>query len=535
MLGLVSNNLDRVCARHQRYIAVLSGLKVSHLTQPEVVERMKVLHQANLAGEESVLELTQSKTRNWFTSLHRPYKTADDLGHYKFSQKARWPTKSIEQRLFDVDFKTKAISLLVSPEVTGEDWDSESALKCWDDQGSVNMPLLKWWWTMRDGGIARIVDEELDMYKHHTRQRLFGNENKGWLVTAYYSIVQQLASQDPVHYAMYAALRPDHCTSLISYPYYAKYSEFDKEHPYTGGFEHVDHNIERLIHGNLNVISQIQGSISLDDETPDNCTKIAPGFHKEGVLENWWKRMPDKYKKNEHVTRVKSLASSPLSWEVVPCRQGDARITMPQLPHGAQPRFSGMSRRRCVLPWLTRVDNDHSTLPNTPEGAGTAQDIALARIACVHPKATPSGKSINNSKVPYRFPACVRLESLGALSDALIGLRNWDAPEVILEQEVLFGEDKMAALRYILAWRKRAYAAAHTAFEIIKQAEQDTFKSKSFWNKDAADYPFESEGWSDKLSDSNADTEIEAHYNGGHDFGLGSYDVDENDESEKTL
>lgn len=180
-----------------------------------------------------------------------------------------------------------------------------------------------------------------------------------------------------------------------------------------------------------------------------------------------------------------------LNWEAAPCREGKARSTMPQIPHGAQPRYAGMKKRRTILPWLSRVAEDQTTLPDTNKGAETVQDVALARIACMPPKATQSGKPIYNSDIPYKYPACVRLESLGASSDTLIGLRQWDAPEVISEQEILFGEDRSAALGIISAWRAKACTAAHVAFDVIKKTEQGIFLSKLYWNKQAADYPFD--------------------------------------------
>ncbi|CAD6445018.1 2bca6c04-8f04-41e0-aee5-66ac8ece6d87 [Sclerotinia trifoliorum] len=96
---------------------------------------------------------------------------------------------------------------------------------------------------------------------------------------------------------------------------------------------------------------------------------------------------------------------------------------MIQIPHSAFPRYIDMPKRRCILTWLSRIGEDKSTLPNTGRGASTVQDITLTRIACTRPKTTPSGKPINNANIPFRFPACVRLRQLGALSDALIGLR----------------------------------------------------------------------------------------------------------------
>ncbi|CAD6448151.1 df26889f-7eb2-456f-a59f-8e900f60c752 [Sclerotinia trifoliorum] len=399
-----------VCVRNQRKIAVLSGLKVKYLKQAELIKRMEALNKASLAGESALQTLK--------------------LGSSRASKVA---IREHPDRLFDPEFLKRALLFLLSADVTGEDdWDPDAALTSWEDKGSVNIPIFKWWWEM-DGGVARIIEDELDMYKHHTPQ--------------------QLASQEPVHYAIYAALRPDHWTSLLSYPYYAKYSEIDDKHQTTGGFEHIDQNVEKLLSGESGLKSQVQGSISFDDESSQNCTKIAPGFHKPGVLEKWWKELLEHHRKNGPVTRI--LPSAQLKWEAAPCRKGEARFTMPQIP------------------------------PALNLGAGTDQDGALARISCMPPKATQSGKPIYNSYIPYKFPACVRLESLGALSDALIGLRQSAAPELIL------------------TWRAKAYTTAHAPFDVIKKTEQGIFQSKSYWNKQAADYPFDSdESIGDMVTDS---------------------------------
>ncbi|KAB8303955.1 hypothetical protein EYC80_005313 [Monilinia laxa] len=453
---------------------------------------MHTLKEASLSGVDALHDLKHNVSRSWFTSRHRILKKTDALGHYKFAPVRNLPDVPFSIRLRDDRFQSATISFLTSQTVTGaEQWEGASAIRSWEERGSINIPIFKWWRSVHDGHLGRIIDEEMDMYKHHTRRHLFGNENKGWLVTAYYSIAQQLASQDPVHYAMYTLLRPDHCTSLVSYPYYAKYSDFDARYPNTGAFEHIDHNIDNLMNSNSRVSSQIQGSISLDDETGNNCTKIAPGYHKPGALANWWKTVAEGERKSGAVTRIPPSAG--LNWEPVPCKRGEARLTMPQIPHGAYPRYEGMERRRCVLTWLSKVDDNHTTLPNTERGAGTVGDLILSRVACTAPKTGPSGKFTLNANLPYRFPACVRLGSLGALSDVLLGFRHWDSPEFIAEQELLFHEDKSIALQFILDWRQNAYSIACESFRIIKDAEQHIFQTKSFWNSAGIEYPFESD------------------------------------------
>lgn len=483
MLNVTIGNITRVCARHQRKMAVLSGLKVKYCKQAELKDRMRALNTAHLTGDDAVKTLKLGAASGWFSDLHRVEQECDALGHYKFAKQAIWPSRTIQERLFDDDFLRGILTFLLSADVTGEDsWDSDAALHTWEEKGSVNIPIFKWWWMTNGSEVARIVDEDLEMYKHHTRQDYHGNENKGWLPTAFHSIAQQLVSQDPVHYAIYTALRPDHWTSLLSYPYYAKYSEFDEDHPTTGGFEHIDQNVDKLLKGEFNINAQVQGSVSLDDETPHNSTKVVPGFHKPGVLANWWAGIPDEHKKSGTVTRIPAISTPRLNWETVPCLHGEARFTMPQIPHGAQPRYPDMPKRRTVLPWLSRVAEDHITLPNTDNGAGTVQDVTLARVACMPPKATQSGKPIFNSHIPYRFPGCVRMDSLGALSDALLGLRRWDAPEVVEEQEILFGEDRERAREFIGVWRENATRAVRKAFEIGKKTEIRVFGSDSYWN-----------------------------------------------------
>ncbi|KAF7947563.1 hypothetical protein EAE96_008648 [Botrytis aclada] len=483
MLNVTIRNLTRVCPRHQRRLAVLSGLKVRYCKEAELNERMKAYNTARLHGEDAVRALKIGEANGWFSDLHRVQQKCDALGHYKSARQASWPPRTIQERLFDDDFLKRTLSFLLSSDVTGEDsWDSDAAIRTWDEKGSVNIPIFKWWWVANDGEVARIVDEDLEMYKHHTRQDFHGRENKGWLPTAFHSIAQQLVSQDPVNYAAYAALRPDHWTSLLSYPHYAKYSEFNEDYPTTGGFEHIDQNVNKLLKGEFNINAQVQGSVSLDDEAPQNSTKIVPGFHKPGVLANWWAGIPEEHKKSGAVTRIPLLSVPRLNWETVPCFHGEARFTMPQIPHGAQPRYPNMSKRRTILPWMSRVAEDQTTLPNTDHGAGTVQDVALARVACMPPKATQSGNPISNSYIPYRFPGCVRLDSLGPLSDALLGLRRWDAPEVIEEQEILFGEDRVRAREFIQGWRENATKAAKKAFEIGKKTEMRVFGSDSYWN-----------------------------------------------------
>src|SRR5271156_352375 len=81
------------------------------------------------------------------------------------------------------------------------------------------------------------------------------------------------ASTGGKYFAIYCALRPDQNTNLVSYPYYAKYA-----HEGDNIFRYIDQNIRDLASSGRGVM--IQGTVSLDDESTDDCTMTLPGMHK---------------------------------------------------------------------------------------------------------------------------------------------------------------------------------------------------------------------------------------------------------------
>ncbi|KAF8441949.1 hypothetical protein BDZ91DRAFT_769014 [Kalaharituber pfeilii] len=66
-----------------------------------------------------------------------------------------------------------------------------------------------------------LIQEEIQMYLHH-RRMVNGQPNLGWLRSAYYTQIQQIAQQDPAYYALVAATSPNKTWRQISYPYYMK-------------------------------------------------------------------------------------------------------------------------------------------------------------------------------------------------------------------------------------------------------------------------------------------------------------------------
>lgn len=294
----------------------------------------------------------------------------------------------------------------------------------------------------------------------------------------FYSIGQQLMRQDPVYYAVYAALRPDKEWRLVSYPYYAKYAvKGDATY-----FRHLDLNIPELL-ANSRGCNMIQGSVSLDNEDESNCTVILPGMqHKLG---EWWERVKGRgqetdgfvHRISEGMFTREDANVLGLDWKRVPCRRGEVRITLPHIPHGADGPSTGT--RRTMLPWLVGLQDDLTTL-EVVEG-GNWEMLSSAHRDMVSPAATPSGLANRYGAIPYKFPAAVEVTGLGALSDALVCRRRWDSALVLRDRDTLLRGHREGADMYIKAWRERAVAAAVEAFTLVVQKEKQAFGERSYF------------------------------------------------------
>jgi hypothetical protein len=175
----------------------------------------------------------------------------------------------------------------------------------------------------------------------------------------FHSIGQQLMRTNPLYYCLYVLLRPDHATRLISYPYYTKRAvEGDNT-----AFKHIDVNIHQLAHDGRG-FNQLQGSVSLDDETEKNCTIILPGMHDREKLKRWLLMLESRDQlpadgfvqqiKNEHWGAAEKQGFG-VDWTPVLCKAGDARLTSLVLPHGSTGKTKGTTKRRTILPWFVSI------------------------------------------------------------------------------------------------------------------------------------------------------------------------------------
>lgn len=126
----------------------------------------------------------------------------------------------------------------------------------------------------------------------------------------------------------------------MSYPYYAKDAALGD----STYFRHIDLNVA-LLSSEERGASQIQGSVTLDDEYEDGqmCTIIVPKMHKPGKLSLWWNEVKKRgldtnsFKQSIRPSMFTDEDARMLgtTWKSVPCRRGQVLITDPKLPHGS--------------------------------------------------------------------------------------------------------------------------------------------------------------------------------------------------------
>ena len=441
-----------VCYPHTKATGSHMGLRIKQLKAKQLADRLQYIHEHRL--EIGKLK-TDPATFTWFRVKNRPQRPSDFLGPYNFAH-------ADPPAAFHYD--QEALSSWIGG------FDREQ----WNMDGSISVDLFSWWF---DTPIGEIVLKEYDMYRHHLRE-INGKSNYGWLRNMLYSIGQQLMQQDPKYYATYAALRPDRHWRLVAYPYYAKFAVVG-DNTY---FRHLDLNIPLLIKENRGG-AMIQGSVSIDDEVKPDCTVILPGMQHK--LAQWWERVLQRGpQKDGYVFRITDQMFSEddakvlgINWKEVPCKRGEARITLPHLPHGAN--GPAHHTRRTMLPWFVSLQDDMTTLEMVE--SGTWEELSAAHRDMVSPKSTPSGLANRYGSIPYKFPAAVEISGLSSLSDALVCRRRWDSLSVLRDRDILLTGPRCDADQYIKEWRGRAVAAAEGAFRLVIQREKEAFGERSYF------------------------------------------------------
>jgi hypothetical protein len=373
----------------------------------------------------------------------------------------------------------------------------------WEDfqrDGTVNVRgVFSYLWDAAD--ISDMIDAEFDLYRHHYHAA--GNHGKrlGWARNMWYSLIQQIVRQDPMYYCLMAASRPDRNWKLISYPYYTKDTETEE----STGFTHLDLNLRSFIKtgkgGNI-----VQGALALTDETDRNCTVLVPGFQE--YIREWWNDLTARGMGDTagSTTNLKGLYTPADrkkygEFQPVPCKRGDIRITLPQIPHGSSAKSDG--RRKVVFPWFTGIGEDHETLDN-PESEKWSQLAAFHRdlVPCT---LSPSGRHTSAYQCGSHFQAAVLLPATSHVGDALVGRRRWDSLQVLYEANILFGDDDVAARELVVRIRQRLLEAYRAAWKELIIVEKQLYGNRSFFHIVENDIPAPPP---DGLRDSDSGSEV---------------------------
>jgi hypothetical protein len=466
------------CYKHTRVLAQAVGLRVNAQNHDSLATRLMSIHDSMSRNRQTTF--AQFKTRQdrytWFIRSARGAVPSDELGPYRFFPRPVSGAyfRELSPNVFAA--VAKALSL------------SNPTRDAWKADGTLNIPDFFAYW--KTEGLLAQFKTEFDMYDWHLR-RISDKPNFGWLRSMVYSLAQQVMRQDPGYWLLYGLLRPDHCLWLVSYPYYAKYQRKGD----ATAFRHIDLNVPKMADGIG--VSQIQGTVSLDDERDNDCTILVPGMHHH--IAEWSKRNAARKEfKSGFIHKItdKNLTSQDLNdfdtdWKAVPCPALGVRVTRPEIPHGAQ---MAQGVRRTMLPWYVAIQPDHERL-EIPE-AGVWEDLARSHRDLVAPPRSPSGHANIYGAIPYAFPAAVQLPSVGGICDALVGRQKWSSATVMVEiGDLLLPTDKEgrplstdqhAALiaKYLKTKRSQLAAAAKQAWAQVQQLEARRYATeKSFFQQ----------------------------------------------------
>jgi hypothetical protein len=446
----INLGIHRMCRSDLRNFAKHSISLLNNVTSDEIISRARLAfeHRANL-------DQFRNANYAWFARGAREIAPAELLEPFRF------PANT------NTNFTFNAFAIM-------ERFAGLHAAQRWDRDGNLLIPNLLSY-IREDRKLYEMIGQEFDMYEHHFQPHTT-KPKMGFLRNMFFSLTQQLVRQDPAWYALNAACRPSHDWRLISYPYVAKKVVPGER----TGFAHTDVNIAKWVedgHG----ANQLTSSVSLDQEKPTDCTEIVPGFHHHAV--EWYNRLVKRGTEPTGTTTNAIKLYLPEdeqafgSFQPQVCGPGDVRITRPEIIHGSTPNAS--IPRRVIYPWFTAIQEDHATLEIT--GQLSWGEVAACHRDMLAPRSGVGGDTVSFSCPVYRFAAGIHMPSSSALSDALIGRRSWEDPEVLLERDILLGANGQASHDYVRRTRKELVKNFKSSFHKMVAIEKSAFGTNSFF------------------------------------------------------
>ena len=337
------NRTTKMCYNHLRDFCTAVGLKTQVGNRKMLLFRVEFLWKKRY---ELGQMWTDKDTRDWFTLPLRGKVPEDRLG----------TLRCIPAERKKLSFNPAKVMKRYAGKKDAELWERDGTIVV---RGAMD-------WLIQDPEIKELIHHEVHMYLHH-RRIVGGRKNLGWLRSAYYTQIQQIARQDPVYYALVAATSGE--MWQISYPYYMKAT-------LPGGgiaFQHIDLNLHRYVECGRGA-RRVQTSCTLNQETDMNATMVVPGFHKH--IKTWWKEVlaRENLPRNvvDHSTNCLKTNDIYLSSDkkkygnFIPavCGPGDIRVSRAEIIHGSISNKEGKAEteRWVVNPWFVAIQPDHETL-----------------------------------------------------------------------------------------------------------------------------------------------------------------------------
>jgi hypothetical protein len=447
----MAGGVHSLCHRHCRLLAAALGMRNNHKAE-ELNARLQAVASQDDGDPVEIL----AQHPKWMRQKHREPSEQDRLMIY------RYPHAST------ASFTFNAAQIM-------DRFAGDGARLEWEARGTLI--LNQFFAYLNSPEVRKQIDEEFALYRHH-EQVPSGKKRMGWMRHMFYSLIQQLVRMDPAWYALTAAARPDHQWRLISYPYVTK----DTDPGERTGFLHLDLNVGRFVAdgsgGNL-----LSSSVALDDETPNGCTVVVPGFHRH--IHEWYDRTRARDDTAGGATTncaARYRAEDRQSWgnpEPQPCVALGIRLTLPTLMHGSTPQAD--RRRRSLFAWYSAIAEDHETLQDAP--TLTWSQVAICHRDRLIPTREPAGCAPLHGVPGWAFPGSILLDRVSPLAEALVGSRRWTDPDVLRERDILLGSDDDASHALVAVIRARLVEAYLRQWKDLVAAEKRAYGVNSYFGR----------------------------------------------------
>jgi hypothetical protein len=289
---------------------------------------------------------------------------------------------------------------------------------------------------LKDFGVLEMIETEFNMYRYHHQSPNSDLKNSA-LRNMYYSGIQQLLRQDPIAYALNAAASPNGNWRLITYP-----------------------------------------DIALDGVNVSSTPKALSTVQDLGI-----------HFRNSDISTLDIMQSNviierTLSWS--PGREGGHAVPAANisLELSRADTFDESTLRKhkfgqVLQGWYCVIDEDHNFV-------GSGCDLSWEDLAACHrdleaPFSGPCGHLPLFGRPTYRFPSSIILDSTSALGDALVGRRKWNDPQVLLERNIVLGDDDDRARAFVKEVRKKLVNRYLELFQVLESVEWEAFGEHSYF------------------------------------------------------